>query len=193
MAAAPISATAVPGGASAPPHAHDHGMCVSGAVAAAEQLAAEAGAKLTPLRRSVLEIVWSSHAASGAYEILAELRARAGKGGGPGANATPITVYRALEFLLSLGLVHRLESINAFIGCPCPGEAHRGVFLICRSCRSVVELHDEAGAGVEPLVACAAATGFTPERLMVELSGLCAACAGTTAHAHINVTAATTE
>ena len=89
---------------------HDHRRCVANALDDAEAVCAERGARLTPVRRRVLEIIWQSHRPLGAYAILEVLS-------GEGHSPAPPTVYRALEFLLTHGLVHRLSSLNAFIGC----------------------------------------------------------------------------
>jgi len=146
---------------------HDHESCVSDAIATAEQLCLERGLRLTAIRRRVLELVWRSHKPVGAYDILELL----GEGQG---SAAPPTVYRALEFLIEAGLVHRLDSLNAFIGCPDPLHNHAGQFLICRNCRTVTELSE---SGIEALVAGTAAKfDFDAERQMLEIEGLCKNC-----------------
>jgi Fur family zinc uptake transcriptional regulator len=146
---------------------HDHARCVEDALAAAAGLCAQAGERLTPLRRRVLELVWSSHQPIGAYAILNRLRI-------DGRAAQPPTVYRALEFLRAQGLVHRLASENAFVGCPHPGERHFVQFLICRRCGSAAELdHPRIAAAVGR---SAAEIGFSIEDRVIELSGLCAPC-----------------
>ena len=95
--------------------------------------------------------------------------------GGTGAAAPP-TVYRALDFLMAHGLVHRIESLNAFIGCDHPDKAHSGQFLICRDCGMVAELDDAEISGM--LARKAQALGFSGERATVELRGLCPDCGG---------------
>ncbi len=146
---------------------HDHGRCISGALAAAERQCRDNGARLTAGRRRILELVWHSHAPVGAYEILARL-------GKSGAGTAPPTVYRALEFLMEQGLVHRIESLNAFVGCRVPGERHCGQFLICRACRMVSELDDDDLG--QRLGRRAARVGFAVEHHTVEISGLCPNC-----------------
>ncbi|MBT6118071.1 MAG: transcriptional repressor [Rhodospirillaceae bacterium] len=153
-----------------PREGHDHADCVASALDAAETRCADRGARLTPLRRRVLEIVWRGHAPVRAYEVLDRLRED-----GAGAAAPP-TVYRALDFLMEHGLVHRIESLNAFIGCDHPDEAHSGQFLICRDCGLVAELDDAEISGV--LARKARALGFVDERATVELRGLCPECRG---------------
>ncbi len=147
--------------------AHDHRACVAKALSEAEALCAQQGARLTRLRRRVLELVWTSHAPVGAYELLGRLSHEHGR-------ATPATVYRALEFLRDLGLVHRIESLNAFVGCPAPDRDHSGQFLICRECGVAAEMQDQA---VERAIAeQAAACGFAIEGKTIEVRGLCPAC-----------------
>jgi Fur family zinc uptake transcriptional regulator len=115
----------------------------------------------------VLELVWSSHSPAGAYEILARLNE-------DGQPAAPTSVYRALEFLIEADLVHRLDSLNAFIGCPDPHEPHTGQFLICQVCRSVTELDDAEIVDLVKAKACA--IGFIAEQQTLEIQGLCRLC-----------------
>jgi len=152
--------SAIPGG-------HDHSRCIDTALAAAEARCAASGAQLTPIRRRVLELVWSSHAPIGAYDILAKLAAETGK-------VQPPTVYRALDFLKAQGLIHRIESRNAFIGCAQPEAEHDGQFLLCRSCGDAAELAaDKALAALERQ---AEALGYRIEHRTVEFEGLCPRC-----------------
>ena len=119
-----------------PPPDHDHGRCSADALAHAEALCAARGQRLTPIRRQVLEMLAASHRTLGAYEIMDRLA-------GEGPRPAPITVYRALDFLLENGLVHRIESRNAFLACIAEHEeAETGattVFLICERCGAVGE------------------------------------------------------
>ena len=149
--------------------AHDHAHCVDVALGRADRLCEGRGVRLTELRRRVLELVWQSHAPVGAYEIMERLAAERGRVGPP-------TVYRALDFLAEQGLVHRLDSLNAFIGCSAPAEGHKAYFLICGACRTVIELNDSAVA--KALGEAATRAGFTIESETVELAGLCARCRG---------------
>lgn len=148
------------------PH-HDHGACVRAAMAAAEEQCRRRGARLTDIRRRVLELVWGSHQPVGAYALLDALAK-------DGWSAAPPTVYRALDFLQAHGLVHRIALFNAFVGCAHPGHHHAGQFLLCGGCGSAVELED---AGVDGAIAAAAAkNGFTVSRQTIEIEGLCAGC-----------------
>lgn len=151
-----------------PHHAHDHSRCVSDALDAAEQLCSRDGVRFTALRKRVLELVWQSHRPLGAYDILDTLAREDGR------RAAPPTVYRALDFLLEQGLVHRIASLNAFIGCTSPEHRHQGQFLICRSCRVAREL-DQALIH-QAIGESARAVGFQVESETVEITGLCAPC-----------------
>lgn len=119
------------------------------------------------MRRRVLEEVWRGHDAVKAYDILERL-------GSARHAAKPPTVYRALQFLLQQGLVHRLESLNAFVGCVQPRHGHQGQFLICRACGEVRELQapDIAAA----VARSAEQAGFAVERQTVEVLGTCPRC-----------------
>jgi Fur family zinc uptake transcriptional regulator len=149
---------------------HDHSRCVAAALAEAEALCAKQGTRLTALRKRVLELVWASHKPLGAYDILGVLSEEDGR------RAAPPTVYRALDFLLENGLVHRISSLNAFIGCVHPGELHQGQFLICRTCHAAIEL--EQASISQAIVDGAGQVGFTVESQTVEVVGLCAGCQG---------------
>jgi len=142
---------------------------VQKALTKAERVCQQRGSRLTTLRRRVLEIIWASGTPIGAYSILDILR-------NDGRRGAPPTVYRALDFLLEQGLVHRLASLNVFIGCRQPTENHCGQFLICKACGKVTELDSHA---VEQIVCQEAATcDFQVESQMVEILGRCPDCRG---------------
>jgi Fur family zinc uptake transcriptional regulator len=175
------------------------------ALATAARLCLERRARLTPLRRRVLELVWRGHAPVGAYDILGRLSAEPGtaqekstaakekgtakdKGTarekrtaqgtaaeqGTRRPTAPPTVYRALEFLLAQGLIHRIESLNAYVGCVHPDGAHGGQFLICTGCGATAEVHDPR---VDAAVARRAEElGFAVVRKTIEVEGLCPPC-----------------
>ena len=126
------------------------------------------GARLTPTRRAVLEILLSGHRPIGAYEIMDRLAK-------DGTRPAPITVYRALDFLLDQGLVHRLASRNAFMACIHNHAATDNVvFLICEQCGVVGEA--SSTAVTRTINDAAAAAGFLPKDPVVEVTGLCAHC-----------------
>lgn len=146
---------------------HDHAHCAADVLARAEALAAAQGARLTPVRKRVLEILLEQHKALGAYDVLQRLAAE-------GFGNQPPVAYRALEFLVDMGLAHRIRRLNAFAACMHPGEAHAPAFLICRLCEAVAEA--PAAPVRTALEAAAADLGFVVERSNVEALGLCPAC-----------------
>ncbi len=181
---------------------HDHRACVKAALDTAARLCAERGARLTPLRRRVLELIWRGHAPARhapvrAYDLLARLSDRPGtakergtaknkQAAGERRPAAPPTVYRALEFLLTQGLIHRIESLNAYVGCmdpeghlgdapgSAPGGALGGQFLICGDCGAAAEVHDPR---VDAAVARRAEElGFAVHRKTIEIAGVCPPC-----------------
>lgn len=146
---------------------HDHSHCTGDLLARAEALAGERGLRLTPVRRRVLEILAEAHRALGAYEVLDRLAE-------DGFGKQPPVAYRALDFLVEQGLAHRISRLNAFTACCRPGEAHSPAFFICRACSLVAEA---PGQGVRAAVGEAAgAIGFSPERITIEVLGLCPSC-----------------
>ena len=151
----------------APPamRAHDHDACISRVLDEAEAAADRSGARFTPVRRRVLEILLESHVALGAYDILKRL-------GAEGFGDKPPVAYRALDFLVEQGFAHRIESLNAFVACMHPAEGHDPAFMICRNCRAVAETI----AGDGPIAEDAAEIGFKIETTVVEAEGLCPKC-----------------
>jgi len=146
---------------------HDHDQCIRKAIAAAEQLCTTRGAQLTPIRHKVLELIWNSHKAVKAYDLLDQIRPL-------NDAAKPSTVYRALDFLLEQGLIHRVESLNAFVGCHCSGTQHDQLLLICTACNNVEER--AAAAVIQSLSEELRDAGFTPQRKTIEIHGLCHSC-----------------
>jgi Fur family transcriptional regulator, zinc uptake regulator len=147
---------------------HDHGRCTADALQHAERVCELRAQKFTPIRRQVLEALLSSHRPLGAYEVIDELSKSMPR-------PAPITVYRALDFLMENGLVHRIESRNAFLACAHDHDAAAMVaFLICERCGSVGEI--PAAPVAQSLNAAARATGFAPKMSVVEITGICAHC-----------------
>lgn len=153
---------------------HDHapgGNCLKSTLALAEATCAEAGVRLTPIRRQVLEIVAEAKAPVGAYAVIDALAAQ-GK-----ERPAPMTVYRALEFLIDHSLVHRLASRNAYLACDhSHAQDDTVIFLLCEACSYVGEIADKRLAGV--IDEQGRAKGFHPKRRLIEVSGLCSQCAG---------------
>lgn len=125
------------------------------------------GLRLTPLRKRVLELIASDEKPVKAYELLDRLRADTG-------SSAPPTVYRALDFLLAHGFIHKLESINSYTSCPHPSERHSSPFFICKRCSAAVEFCNSAVE--ELLLQHAHELGFLSEAQTLEVHGICARC-----------------
>ena len=136
-------------------------------ISQAEQLCQQRGVKLTQQRKAVLKLLCESDKPLTAYELLELMRAEIKK-------PAPPTVYRALDFLLEQGLVHKLESLHAYIGCSHPDHPHAGQFLICAHCGEVAEVEDNSIA--KSIKAAEKAAGFHTSRPVVELLGTCSEC-----------------
>ena len=147
---------------------HDHDRCTADALQHAERVCELKAQKFTPIRRQVLEALLSSHRPLGAYEVIDELAKSMPR-------PAPITVYRALDFLIENGLVHRIESRNAFLACAHDHDESAAIaFLICECCGLVGEV--PAASIAQSLSASARASGFAPRMSIVEITGLCAHC-----------------
>ncbi len=146
---------------------HVHQQCTDDALSVAEDTCTSRGVRLTKLRRRVLELVWSSHEPVKAYDILDILRDEH-------SGSAPPTVYRALEFLQEEGMVHRIESLNAYVGCGAPDHNHASQFLICQSCGAAAEMNDTE---IRNLIAAKAADmGFKIDKEIIEVNGICSQC-----------------
>jgi Fur family zinc uptake transcriptional regulator len=166
-----------------PKPGHNHARCTADALRKAEAICGQRKTRLTDIRRQVLELVWQSHAPIGAYDILSQIN----EGGGRppskkeraltarGGKTAPMAVYRALDFLMENGLVHRIASRNAFIGCAHMGEDHHAAqFLICHKCGTTAEL--ENPTLTRALKQAVAERGFSIDSQIVEISGTCPHC-----------------
>lgn len=149
-------------------HPHHHVHDAAAYVEAVKAVCIQQGLRLTPIRAQVLALIAAQSKPIKAYDLLDNMRAEVG------ANAPP-TVYRALDFLLSNGFIHKLASINAYVACHHPSVQHTVPFLICDACQSALELEDESIA--EALVSKAQALGFAPRAQVLEVHGLCRTCA----------------
>ena len=147
---------------SAPHDHHDHSHCEGHGEHTH-------GLRMTAGRRAILDLLCAEGKPMGAYDMIEKLAARGGK------RLAPISVYRALDFLLENSLVHRLSSKNTYLAC---GHRHDGdqplVFLICDSCGAVSERTSTSlGRDLDTL---AGEAGFSRRGQVVEVTGLCAQC-----------------
>ncbi len=147
---------------------HQHNQCIKSALTRAQHICGETGAKLTPIRKKVLELIWQSHKPVKAYDLLAKLS-------DADHLEKPPTVYRALDFLLENHLIHKIESSNSYIGCEFEHKQLDSKFLVCDQCHEVKEL-------LEPklnksLQEASHKQGFTINQTNIEIHGICARCA----------------
>jgi Fur family zinc uptake transcriptional regulator len=159
---------AAPGG-QACRHAHDHRHHAAAALARAERVCRERGLRLTPIRRSALEALHADHKPVGAYDLADRISPAGGR------RLAPISIYRALDFLVEQGFVHRLSSKNAYIACLHGHGADEVVaFLICEACGGVDE--DSSPAMKKAVATIAQSRQFAPSHQVVEIVGRCEHC-----------------
>ncbi|PNK60551.1 Fur family transcriptional regulator [Psychrobacter sp. FDAARGOS_221] len=166
-------------GSHAGPHLHDvHAFSeqqIEQRLLAAEKLCAEKGARFTPLRKMVYQLILQSDKPLGAYDLIQGLQdSRTKQDGEKAKMVAPPTVYRTLEFLLEFGFIHQLTSINAFVPCCHPRDQHNAVFLLCNACQRVQEF---SGMPVQQIVNYVKQqVGFQVQQCVMELKGLCDSC-----------------
>ncbi|MCG8415475.1 MAG: transcriptional repressor [Pseudomonadales bacterium] len=146
---------------------HNHALCIEEALNQAKRVCEKGGERFTDLRRQVFELVWAEHKPVKAYDLLSELASKR-------SGVAPATVYRTLDFLQAQGLVHKLESLNAYMGCSHPEQEHQGQFLICESCEEVREL--EFAAFNKSIDEVEKEQHFQIKHMTVELFGVCGKC-----------------
>tara|TARA_E500000178_G_C17002887_1_gene746618 strand:+ start:531 stop:1055 length:525 start_codon:yes stop_codon:yes gene_type:complete len=147
---------------------HNHERCINAALRLAREICQKNKVTLTPTKEQVLKLIWQSHRPIGAYQIqdqLAKIRHKA---------VAPPTVYRALKFLTKLGLVHKIPSLNSFIGCPFPNSPQSNLFLICEGCGNIAEA---SCSSVDLVVQKTCRdSNFNLNSKTIELLGLCFLC-----------------
>ena len=146
---------------------HLHNKCIHSAMANAEKICSEKGLRLTLLRKRVLELVWENHGPVKAYDILDKL-------GDNNNTAKPPTVYRSLDFLTENGLVHKLNSLNAYVGCSHPSKRHACYFLICKGCLEVKECCNQILS--QAIDHTSIENNFKVSSITLEIEGLCEHC-----------------
>jgi len=140
----------------------------------AERLCEEKGLAFTPLRRQVYALIAADSTPVGAYDLLDRLKKQR-------ANAAPVTVYRALDFLLEAGLIHRIDALQAYAACEVHGHAehehpdHGGLVLVCSRCKQLTEFEDPKLE--RQIERTALAHGFRIAQHLIEIRGLCGRCA----------------
>ena len=147
---------------------HNHQHCQASAVDQAHKLCEQAGVRFTKLREYVFSLIWKSHKPITAYQLLDLIK-------DGDFSATPPTVYRTLDFLLEQGLIHRINSLNAYIGCCQPETGHTGTFIICEQCEQAEEVNNEQI--ISAIEQVSKAHSFTLKSHVTEIYGLCPQCA----------------
>ena len=135
----------------------------------AEARCAEAGERLTPARLGAYAELLAAKAPATAYELIALLEKRQRR------KIAPLTVYRHLDFLIKVGLVHRLESTQSYLPCDHPEHAHESQYLLCSSCGSADEVESKPLESL--LKKISDQRGFKAENAVVEIKGICGSCA----------------
>ena len=150
-----------------PAAGHDHQACVDGALARAAAVCAGRDLPLTENRRAVLRLLLESHRPLGAYELVKRFD-------WGGRRPAPAQIYRALRFLESLGLAHRIASRNAYLACYAADGGRAQAFLVCDRCGVAAECAGDALEAAARALASAARFEFRAGTL--EISGRCPDC-----------------
>lgn len=145
---------------------HDHEHCIAQAMSNAEHVCFTRNQRFTSLRKRVFKLVWQQHKPIRAYDLLEKLQ-KTGR-------AAPPTVYRALDFLLELDLIHRIESLNAYVGCTEPGCENEGHFFICTKCNAYAEINSDNIK--DAIKNSAQECGFEIQQQTIEIMGICPKC-----------------
>ncbi len=150
---------------------HDHSACIHSAMQQAEQICQKAGVRLTALRRQVLELIWQSHSPLGAYALMEMLEQTSER-----KRVAPPTVYRALDFLLEQQLIHKVHSLNAYIGCTHPTQNHSDTLFICLHCGFTEEVSSRSIQ--QAINLSASQQRFSVKQKVLEITGYCSKCKG---------------
>jgi Fur family transcriptional regulator, zinc uptake regulator len=147
-------------------HHHEHqGEALRDAAAAR---LTEAGEQWTQMRAAVFEALAGFDRPASAYDIAEALSKREGR------RVAANSVYRILDLFVGANLARRVESANAYVANAHPDCLHDCIFLVCDSCGQTTHIDDDRlTRGVR---SAAAATGFAPERPVIEVRGRCADC-----------------
>jgi Fur family zinc uptake transcriptional regulator len=144
-----------------------HGLCIEDALQKADKICKDKGLRFTTIRRKILEMIWSSHSPAKAYDILEKLQKQV-------SAARPTTVYRSLDFLQDNGLVHKLNTLSAYVGCSHPLEHKYCYFLICNECGQIKECCDSKLTDAIQL--SSNQNKFKLNQITLEIQGSCQLC-----------------
>ena len=145
----------------------NHKININEALKKAENICNKKGVKLTKLRKKVLTLILKNHGYVKAYDLLNDLKKS-------DASAKPPTVYRSLDFLMEHGFIHKIQSLNAFVGCSHPDEHEDCYFLICKECKNIEECCSNKVKKV--LTSTSGKNNFSPNQVTLEITGICQDC-----------------
>jgi len=145
----------------------NHKISIDEALKKAEVICNKKGVKLTKLRQKVLTLILKNHGYVKAYDLLNDLKKN-------DASAKPPTVYRSLDFLMEHGFIHKIQSLNAFVGCSHPDEHEDCYFLICKECKNIEECCSNKVKKV--LTSTSGKNNFSPNQVTLEITGICQDC-----------------
>ena len=145
----------------------NHKISLDEALKKAEIICNKKGVKLTKLRQKVLTLILKNHGYVKAYDLLNDLKKS-------DASAKPPTVYRSLDFLMEHGFIHKIQSLNAFVGCSHPDEHEDCYFLICKECKNIEECCSNTVKKV--LTSTSGKNNFSPNQVTLEITGICQDC-----------------
>jgi len=136
------------------------------AVAVGRARSQSAKQRWTPQRERALELLLEAGGPVKAYDLVAQFH--------DGVTTAPMTIYRALDALVEIGLAHKIASLNAYTACHLDSEGHTASFLICDCCGSAEEIPTPTGDMLETL---RSQSDFQPAHITIEAHGRCSACA----------------
>jgi len=148
---------------------HDHREPTGAKLAQAAQATLERqGEQWTAMRGDIFSVLAAEERPASAYDIADKVSQRRGK------RVAPNSVYRILDLFVANNLAQRVESANAYIANAHPGCMHDCIFLVCRQCGDAIHIDDDAVT--QRVRGLAQASGFSPERPVIEVLGTCAKC-----------------
>ncbi len=148
---------------------HDHAICIEQALKKAQNICQKQGVRLTVLREQILRLIWQSHKPMGAYLLMNMLEENSDR-----ERVAPPTVYRTLDFLIAHGLIHKVHSLNAYVGCASPHQDRCNALFICSECGDTSEVPNNS---IQQAINLSASQHkFTVENQMLEIMGKCQPC-----------------
>ena len=145
----------------------NHKACIDTALKEAKDICKDKELRFTEIREFILRMVWENHKPTKAYELLDKIPSM-------DYSPQPPTVYRALDFLLNNGFIHKINSLNAFVGCSHPLKHSECYFMICRNCDEIKECCDDKITNA--IRQTLDSNQFSHKNIAIEISGNCHEC-----------------